>query len=223
MNMTPLSTVIGVFPGHNQANSAIDELRHAQFSYDRIRLVERGTGSFMDSLKGMFTGQASVASTSSDSLVKMGMPDHDAQYYQRELDENHVLLLMNADDRPQDAFDIMRQNGAFDINARLRTTPAENVEEAHDFAKSQAATSAPPVANPTYSNRSQVDPNAAPVETPVYANGSQADSAETPVYTKGSQVDPNTDPVVNASYPNIPNPNGNTFDPNTSPATSRNS
>lgn len=115
-----LSTVIGVFPDHNQADSAIDELRHSGFGYDRIRLVEHGTGGFMDTLKGMFTGQTSVASNTADSLIKMGMPDYEAQRYQQELDANHVLLLMNAGDRPEDAFSIMRQNGAFDINSRLR-------------------------------------------------------------------------------------------------------
>jgi hypothetical protein len=119
-NTTPLSTVIGVFPDYNQANQAIDGLRQNSFSYDRIRLVERGTGNFMDNLKGMFTGQAVVASNTMDNLLKMGMPEYEARYYQNELDADHVLVLMNADDRPEQAFAIMRQNGAFDINSRLK-------------------------------------------------------------------------------------------------------
>jgi hypothetical protein len=127
---TPLSTVIGVFLDHDQANSAIDELRHASFGYDRIRLVEHGTGGFVDTLKGMFTGQASMASSTADSLIKMGMPDYEAQHYQSELDANHVLLLMNANDRPEEAFNIMRQNGAFDLNLRLRVTPENGAVEA---------------------------------------------------------------------------------------------
>ena len=121
----PISTVIGVFPDHDQANRAIDELRRTKFSYDRIRLVEHGTGNFFDHLKGMFTGQASVASNTADVLTKMGMPDYEARHYQQELDANHVLLLMNADDRPEEAFSIMRENGAFDLNCRLRTAPSD--------------------------------------------------------------------------------------------------
>lgn len=117
---TPVSTVIGVFPGYDQANQAIDQLRQARFSYGRIRLVERGTGGFMDTLKGLFSGQTSTASGAPDSLVKMGMPEHDAQYYQRELDADHVLILMNADDRAEEAFSVMRQSGAFDISAHMR-------------------------------------------------------------------------------------------------------
>jgi len=83
-------------------------------------VVERGTGGFFDTLKGMFTGQGAVASGTTDTLVKMGMPDYEAQHYQRELDAGHVLVLMNADDRPEEAFRVMRENGAFDINSRLR-------------------------------------------------------------------------------------------------------
>src|SRR5579884_3732119 len=116
MTTSPFSTVIGVFPALDQAEKAIDELRHAHFSYDRIRLVERGTGSFFDPLKGMFTGQAAVTSNTADNLIKMGLPEYEARHYQSELDAQHVLVMMNADERPEDAFNIMRQSGAFDIN-----------------------------------------------------------------------------------------------------------
>src|SRR5690348_1058747 len=126
---TPLSTVIGVFSGHEQADQAIDALRAAKFSYERIRVVERGRGGFSDTLKGLFTGQSEVAASATDDLVKMGMPDYEAQYYQRELDSNNVLLLINADDRPEEAFNIMRQNGAFDLQSRLRM-PAQNGQAA---------------------------------------------------------------------------------------------
>lgn len=120
------STVIGVFSDSEQTNNAIDELRRANFGYERIRLVGRGTGGFLDTLKGMMTGQAEMTSSSADDLAKMGMPDYEAQYYQRELDGDHVLLLMNADDRPEEAFAILRQNGAFDIASRLRLNPEDS-------------------------------------------------------------------------------------------------
>ena len=126
---TSLSTVIGVFPDYDQADKAIDELRRTNFSYDRIRIVKRGTGGFGDTLKGMFTGQTEVASSTSDNLVKMGMPDYEAQHYQEELDADHVLLLMNADDRPEEAFKIMRDNGAFDLHSRLRVPSQNGAEE----------------------------------------------------------------------------------------------
>jgi hypothetical protein len=138
-----MSTVIGVFPDYDQANNAIDELRHTRFSYDRIRLVQHGTGNFFDNLKGMFTGQAEMTSNTVDVLMKMGMPDYEARHYQQELDAHHVLLLMNADDRPEEAFSIMRQNGAFDINSRLRTAPSEGVAEIVQHAKGQELSETP--------------------------------------------------------------------------------
>jgi hypothetical protein len=120
VSAAPLSTVMGVFTTRDQADRAIDGLREAHFSYDHIRIVERGTGSFTDTLKGMFTGQTVTASSGVDNLINMGMPEYEAQHYQRYLDTDFVLLIMNADDRPEDAFSIMRHNGAFDINLRLR-------------------------------------------------------------------------------------------------------
>jgi hypothetical protein len=134
---TPFSTVIGVFPTHEQADQAIDALRAAKFSYERIRIVERGKGGFADTLKGLFTGQAEVAASATDDLVKMGMPDYEAQYYQRELDAQRVLLLINADDRPEEAFNIMRQNGAFDLQSRLRIPEGNGRMTQPDTSQSQ--------------------------------------------------------------------------------------
>lgn len=149
MNTSPLSTVIGVFPGNAQAESAIDGLRHAGFGYDRIRMVERGTGSFMDTLKGMFTGQASTTSDTADGLIKMGMPDYEAQHYQNELDAHHVLLLMNASDHPEEALGIMRQSGAFDLNLRLRMAPEDDsVAEPTDNHVSEMPTPVQPATAP---------------------------------------------------------------------------
>jgi hypothetical protein len=159
MTRDPISTVIGVFPDYNQANRAIDELRRIQFSYDRIRLVQHGPGNFFDSLKGMFTGQASMTSNTADVLTKMGMPEYEGQHYQQELDANHVLLLMNADDRSEEAFSIMRQNGAFDINSRFRTVPSNGPVETHNSNGSQETphhtmppTTAQPDVPPSLSN-----------------------------------------------------------------------
>jgi hypothetical protein len=164
----PLSTVIGVFPGYDQANQAIDQLRQARFSYGRIRLVERGTGGFLDTLKGLFSGQTSTASVAPSSLEKMGMPEHDAQYYQRELDADHVLILMNADERAEEAFRVMRQCGAFDISAHLREasmassdgSAATNTRTATN-ANARAATGNPNVPPATNTNAPAGAPNSA--------------------------------------------------------------
>lgn len=145
----PFSTVIGVFPDHERAEKAIDELRHMNFPYERIRMVERGTGSFGDTLKSLFTGQASSTSNAADNLVKMGMPEYEARYYQRELDVDRVLLIMNADERPEEAFSVMRQNGACDINSRLRVNAANGFPRMRDAERGQVASTPnmPPMAS----------------------------------------------------------------------------
>ncbi len=183
MTGDPISTVIGVFPDHDQVNGAIDELRHNKFGYDRIRVVEHGTGSFFDNLKGMFTGQSAVTSNTTDVLVKMGMPEYEAKYYQQELDANHVLLLMNADDRPEEAFSIMRQNGAFDINSRLRT-PLTN-----GTTKTQHANGSQEVSNP--------DPALTTARPNVPSNAPQLDELPTTAHPDMPPTAPNQD-----AYPN---------------------
>ncbi len=201
---TPLSTVIGVFPDLEQANKAIDELRNTNFGYDRIRVVERGTGGFFDTLKGMFTGQGAVASSTTDTLVKMGMPDYEAQHYQSELDANHVLVLMNADDRPEEAFRVMRENGAFDINSRLRLNLENGSAQPGRVEQSQAA----PAPAPAQAPGNSVPPAApyanmppAPLDTrpqpASYANAPDRQpapqSAEPPEYTPEEEPVPASD------------------------------
>lgn len=195
---TPLSTVIGVFPTHEQADRAIDELRHTNFRYDHIRVVERGTGGFADTLKGLFTGQASMASNTTDSLIKMGMPDYEAQYYQNELDADHVLLLMNADDRPEEAFSVMRQNGAFDINSRLRMPMTD---DATTGGGTQETRTMSQPGTPPMTAGSPAQPAMSPADTR-YANGTQTayDPAAQP--TNETTYDPDmTDPRADREAP----------------------
>ena len=56
--------------------------------------------------------------------MKMGMPEQDAHNYQHELDAGRVIVVLNADERPEQAFSIMRQMGAFDISSHMRTAAA---------------------------------------------------------------------------------------------------
>src|SRR5205085_10211043 len=81
---TERSTVIGVFADHDQANRAIDELRRAGFSYDQIRLVERGSGSFVENIKSLFTGQTTTTTNSADDWMRIGVAEQDAHEYQSE-------------------------------------------------------------------------------------------------------------------------------------------
>lgn len=117
---TERSTVIGVFPDRGQADRAIDELRHNGFSYSQMGLVGRGAGSFLDNLKSLFTGQETINANTADDLMKIGMPGDEARYYQGELEANYSILIVKTIEHPEQAFTILRQNGAYDISIRLR-------------------------------------------------------------------------------------------------------
>ncbi len=117
---TERSTMIAVFTDREQANQAIDELRHAGYSYDQIRLVQRGTNSFVENLKSLFTGQISTETNSADDWMKVGVPEQDARNYQSELDAGRSIVLIKSVDNPEQALSIMRRSGAYDIASRLR-------------------------------------------------------------------------------------------------------
>ena len=114
------STTIAVFADQEQANKAIDDLRHAGYSYDQIRLVRRGSNSFTENLKSLFS-QTATTTNSPDDWMRIGVPEQDARHYQSELDAGRSIVLIKAVDNPEQALSIMRQNGAFDIVSRLRT------------------------------------------------------------------------------------------------------
>ena len=114
------STLIAVFSGLDQANQAIDNLRHAGFGYDQIRLVDNGTTGFFEDLKGLFSGHSTAATNSADDWMRIGVPEQDAHFYQSELDAGHSILLSKAMNNPEQALSILRQSGAYDIAFRMR-------------------------------------------------------------------------------------------------------
>jgi len=195
--MTQLSTVIGVFADRDQANRAIDELRRVGFGYDRIRSVARGSGNFLDTLKSLFTGQESTTSNNPADMMKLGMPEKDAPYYQHELDTGRVIVALNADERPEQAFSVIRQHGAFDISSHMRTA-AENAPVGANNPNAPAGTYNRNVSQEAYNpNMPPGMPNPNPNVPP-------------------GRPDPNVpSPIYN------PNATAGTDNPNASPETSR--
>jgi hypothetical protein len=120
MTTTERATLIAVLADRGQADRVIDELRRAGVSYSQIRLVERGAG-FFDSLKGWFTGMETTRALTVEDLRSLGVSEQDASFYQSELQAGHCLVLVNAPGYLEQALSILRQNGAYDISARLRT------------------------------------------------------------------------------------------------------
>ena len=150
------STLIAVFTGLDQANQAIDNLRHAGFGYDQIRLVDNGTNSFFEDLKGLFTGHTTAATNSADDWTRIGVPEQDAHFYQGELDSGHSILLSKAINNPEQALSILRQSGAYDIAFRMRNAQPAMTQGTYNPNTQQGAIN-PNLVTGTY------DPNAQPV------------------------------------------------------------
>jgi hypothetical protein len=170
MTVTESSTIIAVFVSRDQANPAIDNLRRAGYSYEQIRLVERGTNSFVENLKSLFTGQTTATTNSADDWMRIGVPEQDARNYQRELDEGRSIVLIKAVGSPEQALGILRQSGAYDITARLRTAPPTMGAGTYDPNAQARATNpnfAPGATNPNVQAETRfTQPQPRPMNTP---------------------------------------------------------
>jgi len=165
MQTNEQSTIVAVFVGREQANQAIDNLRHAGFSYDQIRLVEQGANSFTESLKSLFTGRTTTTTDSADDWMRIGVPEQDAHHYQSELDAGRSIVLIKAVTSPEQALTILRQSGAYDLAFRFRSAPPAMPSGARNPNAQQEAYN--PNAQPgAYNPKAQAgtyNPNAQPV------------------------------------------------------------
>src|SRR2546421_12571439 len=94
------SMVISVFADNAQAQQAMDDLQRAGFSQDQIRYSERRSGTGL-----------------TESLENLGLPEQEATFYNREFEAGRTVVMVNTADRQQEAYEILRRNGAYDFNS----------------------------------------------------------------------------------------------------------
>jgi hypothetical protein len=124
MTTSEHATILSVFVDRSRADKAIDDLRSTGIGYNQIQMIERGAGNFLDNIKNLFINQTTVSAHSPDDLIKLGVPEQDARYYQSQLDAGRAIVAVNATGRLEQALSILHQDGAYDINARLRVAEA---------------------------------------------------------------------------------------------------
>jgi hypothetical protein len=176
---TEQSTMIAVFADREQANRAIDVLRQANYGYDQIRLVQRGSNSFIEDLKGLFN-QTSATTNSADDWMRIGIPEQDARNYQSEIDAGRSIVLIKALNNPEQALGMMRQSGAYDIVVRLRMAQPAMAGVSNNAQAAQAG---------TYNANPQ-----APVYNPNAAQATYNPNAPAGPYDTQPQPNPNTTP-----------------------------
>jgi len=102
-----LNIVVDVFSQEAQAQQALDALREVGFAYDQVGVATRGH----------------QGSDLYNDLLNLGISDEHARYYMQEVKVGHTVVSVRADGREQEAHDIMRRCGAYDL---LRSTRAYN-------------------------------------------------------------------------------------------------
>lgn len=113
------SMVVALFTDENQAQQAVDALMQAGFSSDQISFAGHGTPrGMLAGLKSLFTGEAMSTGGAYDDLVRRGMPEQDAQYYQQEYEAGRSVVAVSGDSRLQEASSILSTYGGYGSSRR---------------------------------------------------------------------------------------------------------
>ena len=103
MASTARPLVVGIFDNEAQAKQARNELRHAGFSRNQIRIA--------------MATERSTAGQISNALIQSGIPPTEADYYEQEFQSGHIIEIVRTDNRVQDALDTLRSHGAHHVRA----------------------------------------------------------------------------------------------------------
>ena len=120
MPTTESPIVVGVFRDHALAEQAIDELRHAGFRDDEIRLAGQTAraGGLLDHLASTLVGHEAADGRLPDELVSKGIPQDEADYYQQQVEAGRTVLMVESYGHQQQARDILHHFGAYNVGSR---------------------------------------------------------------------------------------------------------
>lgn len=102
--------IVGVFQKESDAQHAITTLRNAGFDRNQIGLALREGGV--------------VSSNLVDNLLKLGVPQDRAGYYDNEYRAGRAVVSVSASGREQEVMDILRRYGAYGVSATTGTMAA---------------------------------------------------------------------------------------------------
>src|SRR5437899_7676911 len=102
MAMMEQQIAVGVFADYAAAEQAIQELQRVGFSNGQIKYsVQKGTEGILD------------------GLVGMGIPYDEADFYNNEFFAGRTIVAVKANQRQQEAHNILRLSGAYDAHERV--------------------------------------------------------------------------------------------------------
>jgi hypothetical protein len=114
---------MSVFADSVQAQNAINDLQRAGFGPEQIRYSVYRSG---------------VELTS--SLERLGLTEQEASFYNREFEAGHTVVLVMADDRKSEAYDVLRRDGGYDYReeAHVERKDDVNMQEMGENTASEA-------------------------------------------------------------------------------------
>jgi hypothetical protein len=110
MTTYQMSIVAGVFQNEAQVKEAVNGLRDANFRYDQIGVAMANTLTSTSDLRG--------------DLLKLGVPQERADYYDGEYSAGHVVVSVRPDGRDDEAMNILRSQGADNCEDILTNRPS---------------------------------------------------------------------------------------------------
>jgi uncharacterized protein (TIGR02271 family) len=121
MATTESPVKVGVFRDRALAEHAVKELRQAGFRDDEIKVWGEGapTGGFLDTLMNKLSGQGAEAGSISGSLVDLGVPQEEADYYQQQDEAGRIIIAVRSYGHQQEANDILQRAGAYTAQTSL--------------------------------------------------------------------------------------------------------
>ena len=129
MAITESPLVLGIFRDRTLAEQAIEELRHAGFRDDQVRLAGQSApaGGLLDHLASTLSGQQATDGKLPEELVRKGVPQDEADYYQHELDAGRAVVLVESYGHQQQARDILQRYGAYDARTHAAQAEGERI------------------------------------------------------------------------------------------------
>lgn len=148
---TAYSLVVAVFDNSTMAERAINDLKSTGFSNDEILYSSRqGRGGFFENLKSWMTGEetASIGDVAKN-LRDMGVPEDAANYYAREREAGHPIVVVSSPGHEHDARNVLSRHGG----------------HSHDVAPSSTAAGMGPGVRPSTAYDQPIPPRDRPLET----------------------------------------------------------
>ena len=110
--------VFGVFRDRALAKQTIDELRHAGFRDDEMRLMGEtaGSGGLLNHLAGTFVGHDTSDGQLSEDLISKGVPPDEVNYYQHQVEAGRIVVVVESYGHQEEARKILYRHGAYDAS-----------------------------------------------------------------------------------------------------------